>query len=133
MARLASLLVGFIALEHLWFLILEMFLWQHPAIIQAFRTTAAISRDTAILAANQGLYNGILAAGLLWSLLTTNAKEALHLKTFFLAAVLVAGLYGGLTAFPFILAVQALPAMLALILVRFVGSKGSRTTAGLTL
>jgi putative membrane protein len=116
--RLASILVGFVALEHLWFLILEMFLWQHPAVIQGFGTTAALSRDTAILAANQGLYNGILAAGLLWSLRTLHAAEARRLKTFFLSAIVVAGVYGGLTAFPFILAVQGLPAFAALILVR---------------
>lgn len=113
MKLLATVMTGLVALSHIWFLILEMFLWQQPIGINTFGTTPEFAEATATLAANQGLYNGFLAAGLIWALL---AKRA-DLKIFFLSCVLVAGTYGGLTAGITIMFVQGLPAFLALILV----------------
>ena len=110
----ANVLVAIVALEHLWFLVLEMFLWQTPIGLKTFRQTPEAARITAVLAANQGLYNGFLAAGLIWSLLVSNPTESFHLQTFFLACVLAAGIYGGVTASRSILFVQALPALLGL-------------------
>jgi putative membrane protein len=109
----APALVVFVALEHLWFLVLEMFLWEKPQGLKTFRNTKEKARETAVLAANQGLYNGFLAAGLLWGLVAGRRD----LKIFFLACVIVAGVYGGLTAKMSILYVQALPGLLALLAV----------------
>jgi len=107
-----DLLIALIALLHLYFLVLEMFLWTTPTGLRVFGMSPEKAEASRVLAANQGLYNGFLAAGLLWSLLATEASSAL--KLFFLACVLVAGLYGGLTASRKILMVQALPAAIAL-------------------
>jgi putative membrane protein len=111
----ANVLVAIIALEHVWFLVLEMFLWQKPLGLKTFRQTPETARITAVLAANQGLYNGFLAAGLVWSLLVESPTESFRLQTFFLACVTVAGVYGGLTASRSILFLQALPALLGLV------------------
>jgi putative membrane protein len=111
----ANVLVAIVALEHLWFLVLEMFLWQKPLGLKTFRQTPEAARITAVLAANQGLYNGFLAAGLVWSLLAPSPTLAFQLQTFFLACVTVAGLYGGFTASRSILFVQALPGLLGLV------------------
>ena len=111
----ANVLVAIVALEHAWFLVLEMFLWQKPLGLKTFRQTPETARITAVLAKNQGLYNGFLAAGLVWSLLVTSPTESFRLQTFFLACVSVAGIYGGLTASRSILFVQALPGLLGLV------------------
>lgn len=105
--------VALVALLHLGFLVLEMFLWTTPLGQQAFRRTAEQQRESAVLAKNQGLYNGFLAAGLLWSIVAKPDLE-LPLRHFFLGCVLVAGLYGAATASRAILWIQALPAAIAL-------------------
>jgi putative membrane protein len=116
MRVLLNALTGLIAALHLWFLTLEMFLWQTPLGLKTFHRTAEQAHDSAVLAANQGLYNGFLTAGLVWSLLISEPQWALRVRAFFLGCVLVAGIYGGLTAQRTILFVQALPALVALIL-----------------
>ena len=113
MATAAAILTAIIALLHLWFLVLEMFLWTRPSGRRAFGLTAEFAEQSKVLAANQGLYNGFLAAGLAWGL-WLGGSEGLHVKTFFLGCVLVAGLYGGLTATRKVLWIQAAPAALAL-------------------
>lgn len=110
----ANTLVALIALAHVWFLVLEMFLWQKPLGLKTFQQTPEMAASTAVLAANQGLYNGFLVAGLVWSL-TLPSPFALSVKTFFLACVLVAGVYGGATAKRTILYIQGLPAAIALL------------------
>lgn len=109
---LASLLIGAIAAIHVYILVLEMFLWDKPAGRRAFGTTAEFAQQTRTLAANQGLYNGFLAAGLAWGL--SKGAQGVEIQCFFLACVLVAGLYGAATASRKILYIQALPAALAL-------------------
>lgn len=106
-------LVLLIAALHIYFLMLEMFWWETPRAMKAFGTTGEFAKSSKVLAANQGLYNGFLAAGLLWGL----ARGTLEFKLFFLVCVLVAGLYGAATASRKILFIQALPAALALIFV----------------
>jgi putative membrane protein len=115
MSILAKILIALIALEHIYFLVLEMFLWTTPRTRAAFGMSAEQAEQSRVLAANQGLYNGFLAAGLVWSLLAPVAAYATQLALFFLACVLVAGLYGGATANKRIWYVQALPAAVALI------------------
>ena len=114
MSILAKILIALIALEHIYILVLEMFLWTTPRGRKAFGMTPEFAEQTRVLAANQGLYNGFLAAGLIWSLLAP-ATYATPLALFFLACVLIAGLYGGATANKRIWYVQALPAAIALI------------------
>ena len=112
MKKAASALVAFVALEHIYILVLEMFLWTKPAGLRAFGLTQEFAEQTAVLAANQGLYNGFLAAGLIWGLI---AKEnAFSIRVFFLGCVIVAGVFGGITAKTSILYIQALPAAIAL-------------------
>jgi putative membrane protein len=101
-----------VALLHLWFLVLEMFLWTKPAGLRVFRNSPEKAEATRVLAANQGLYNGFLAAGLAWGLLA----GAPAFKVFFLACVIVAGAYGAWTVSRRILWVQAAPAAAALVL-----------------
>lgn len=113
---MTTLLVGAIALEHLSFLVLEMFFWQKPLGLRVFGNSREDAARSAVLAANQGLYNGFLAAGLIWSLLTQDPAFARALQLFFLSCVAVAGVFGGLTAKRSILLVQAAPALLALAL-----------------
>lgn len=115
MIWITRLLVGFVALQHLGFLVLEMFFWTEPVGMRTFGTTEAFARDSAVLAANQGLYNGFLAAGLIWGLLRGN--EGRHLLVFFLLCVITAGVFGGLTVKPTIFLVQGVPAIVALTLV----------------
>ena len=113
MKKLAAALVALVAIEHLYILVLEMFLWTKPAGLRAFGLTQEFAEQTAVLAANQGLYNGFLAAGLIWGLLR---KEAgVPVQVFFLCCVIVAGIFGAVTAKPSILIVQAAPAMVALL------------------
>jgi putative membrane protein len=113
MRIIALLLVAIVALGHVGFLVLEMFLWTDPVGHRIFGTTPEFAAQSAVLAANQGLYNGFLAAGLLWGLVAGRRD----LKIFFLACVIVAGVYGGLTAKMSILYVQAVPGLLALLAV----------------
>ncbi len=109
-------LVGLVAFLHIYFLILEMFLWTKPKGLRIFRMTLAQAQDRAVLAANQGLYNGFLAAGLIWSLLQPDPEFALQLEVFFLSCVLVAALYGGYSVGRKILFIQGFPALLALVM-----------------
>lgn len=111
MQTVAIVLVALVALLHLYILVLEMFLWRTKA-RAAFKMSAEQAEATANLAANQGLYNGFLAAGLLWSLLS--GPELLPRATFFLLCVAAAGLYGAATVGIRILFVQTVPAALAL-------------------
>ena len=117
MVWIANALVALVALLHVYFLILEMFLWTRPLGLKTFRNTQEKANDSAVLAANQGLYNGFLAAGLVWGLLQPNVAFAFQIKVFFLLCVIVAGLYGAASVSRKILFVQAVPAVLALILV----------------
>ncbi len=117
MSIAANIVIAVVALLHLWFLILEMFLWTKPSGRRAFGTTAEFAEQSKALAANQGLYNGFLAAGLAWGLWPGSGAAGFYLKVFFLSCVLVAGLFGGLTASRKILWIQALPAAVALVLV----------------
>jgi putative membrane protein len=113
MKKLATALVAFVAIEHLYILVLEMFLWTKPAGLEAFGLTQDFAEQTAVLAANQGLYNGFLAAGLIWSLI--RKEDGFSFRVFFLGCVIVAGIFGAITAKPSILYVQAAPALAALI------------------
>ena len=117
MSLIASIVVALVALLHCYFLVLEMFLWDKPAGLRAFGQTPASAAATKVLAANQGLYNGFLAAGLLWGLWL--GPEGFGVKGLFLLCVLIAGLYGAVTASRKILYVQALPAALGLVLIFF--------------
>ena len=112
MKIIANGLVGIVALEHVGFLILEMFLWTTPFVTGLFGKTPEFARDTAAMAANQGLYNGFLAAGLAWGLIIDSGQ----VKLFFLLCVIVAGVFGGITVIPSVALVQALPAAIALVL-----------------
>lgn len=112
---LASVVVGLVALLHLYFLVLEMFLWTRPLGLKTFRNSPEKAETTRVLAANQGLYNGFLAAGLIWGLLLGAAGQ--HIQLFFLGCVVVAGVYGAYSVSPRILWVQAAPAAVALGLV----------------
>jgi putative membrane protein len=110
---LAAVLVALVAALHLGFLVLEMFLWTKPAGRQVFRTEAAFAEESKVLAANQGLYNGFLAAGLVWGLVA----DRTDVQVFFLVCVIVAGAYGAATVNKRILVVQAVPALVALVAV----------------
>ena len=115
MKMLGSALVLLVALEHVYFLYLEMFLWTKSKGLKIFGNTAERAEASKVLAANQGLYNGFLAAGLLWGLAYPNPAAGLHIQMFFLACVVVAGIYGGLTVKPRIMYLQAGPALLGLL------------------
>ncbi len=117
MSKLAAAVVTLVALLHVYFLVLEMFLWQTPFGMRTFGTTPEVAAAFAVLAANQGLYNGFLAAGLLWALVSYGVVRGRAILTFFLLCVGVAGVYGGATANLRILFVQAVPAAIALTLV----------------
>lgn len=112
MVTAAQILTAIVALLHFYFLVLEMFLWTTPFGQKTFRRSAAQQEETKVLAANQGLYNGFLAAGLIWSAYAP--AEAFEIRLFFLVCVVIAGIYGGLTASRSILFVQALPGAAAL-------------------
>ena len=112
MKKATDVLIGLIALEHIWFLVLEMFLWTKPIGMETFGLTAEFAQQSASLAANQGLYNGFLAAGLIWGLL--KKADGFSIKVFFLSCVLVAGVFGAVTAKATILYIQGVPAMFAL-------------------
>jgi putative membrane protein len=114
MTMLTQVVVALVAVLHLYFLTLEMFLWTRPAGRRAFGTTPEFAEASKVLAANQGLYNGFLAAGLLWGLSLGGTGHAV--LTFFLVCVAIAGVYGALTVSRKILFVQAVPALLGLAL-----------------
>jgi putative membrane protein len=116
MAMTANVVVALVAALHLYFLVLEMFLWTKPLGLKTFRNSPEKAADSAVLAANQGLYNGFLAAGLIWGLFHPNAAFAFEIKIFFLLCVIAAGLYGAATVSRRILLVQAAPAAIGLIL-----------------
>lgn len=114
METIAKILVALVALEHVYILYLEMFAWTSPRTRRSFGTTEEFAQASKSLAANQGLYNGFLAAGLGWSLIYPDPVVGEHISIFFLACVLVAAVYGGLTAKRSILIIQGLPALIAL-------------------
>ena len=116
MSAIANALVALVAALHVYFLILEMFLWTKPLGLRIFRNSPEKAADSAVLAANQGLYNGFLAAGLVWGLVQPNITFAFQFKVFFLACVIAAGIYGAATVSRRILLVQAAPAAIALLL-----------------
>jgi putative membrane protein len=116
MIWIANVLVALVAALHVYFLVLEMFLWTRPLGLKTFRNSPEKAQDSAVLAANQGLYNGFLAAGLIWGLLQGVPGFAFEIEVFFLLCVIVAGVYGAATVSRRILYVQAAPAALALIL-----------------
>jgi putative membrane protein len=109
---IGNLLTGLVALIHIYILVLEMFLWDKPQGRRAFGTTEEFARESKVLAANQGLYNGFLAAGLIWGIWLGAAGDPV--KTFFLLCVAVAGLFGAATVNMRILFVQTVPAVIAL-------------------
>lgn len=113
MNLLANTLIFLVAISHIGILILEMFFWNHPIGQKIFSMTPEIAASSSVLAMNQGLYNGFLAAGLFWGLL----KKRLDIKVFFLCCIVIAGIFGGITAKTSILFTQGLPALLAFILV----------------
>ena len=119
MSIVAAVLVAIVALLHSYFLVLEMFLWEKPVGLKTFRNTPEKAALTAVLAKNQGLYNGFLVAGLVWGLILSaqGAPEARSIETFFLGCVVVAGAYGAMTVSPRIFYVQATPAFLGLVAV----------------
>ncbi len=121
MSIVATVLVTIVAAVHVWFMLLEMVLWQKPLGLRTFRLTPEQAKLTAALAANQGLYNGFLVAGLVIGLVAPQ-PSAFHFKLFFLTCVIIAGLFGAATVSRRILLIQALPGALALGAVLLAGS-----------
>jgi putative membrane protein len=117
METISKILVAVVALEHLYILYLEMFLWTKPTGLKAFGTTPEVAESSKTLAANQGLYNGFLAAGLFWSIVYPDPAIGRQIAMFFLGCVIVAAVYGGITVSRRILMVQGLPALIALVAV----------------
>lgn len=113
MKLLANVFTAFVAISHVGILILEMFFWNHPIGQRIFSMTPEVAASSEVLAMNQGLYNGFLAAGLFWGLM----RDRADIKIFFLSCVVIAGLFGGITAKTSILFTQGLPALIALVLV----------------
>jgi putative membrane protein len=109
----AEIVIALVAALHIYFLVLEMFLWRTAFGRRTFATTPEFAQATAALAANQGLYNGFLAAGLVWALVWYGIGSGRAILTFFLACIVVAGIYGGVTVSRRILIVQAVPAVIA--------------------
>jgi putative membrane protein len=117
LAIAAAVMVTIVAALHVYFLVLEMFLWRTPFGLRTFRMTKEAADTSAVLAANQGLYNGFLAAGLLWALVAYGVTGGRPILTFFLLCVIVAGIYGAATVNRRIALIQSLPAAIALTLV----------------
>ena len=111
----ALMIVGLVALIHAYILVLEMFLWTKPKGLKTFRNTPEKAEATKVLAANQGLYNGFLSAGLLWGLFHPNAALGWQIQFFFLVCVVVAGVFGAATVNKRIFWIQGFPAVLGLI------------------
>ncbi|MBY0518102.1 MAG: DUF1304 domain-containing protein [Bacteriovoracaceae bacterium] len=116
---LSKIVVGFVVLQHIGFLVLEMFLWTHPYGLKIFRQTLEQAEQSKVLAANQGLYNGFLAAGLFWSLIHSQPEASRQISMFFLGCVFVAGVFGGFSVSPRIFLIQAGPALVGLALLYF--------------
>jgi len=116
MASAINAIVGLVAFLHFYFLVLEMFFWTKPRGLRIFGNTLEKAKDSAVLAANQGLYNGFLGVGLIWSLIQPNPNFAFQTKVFFLSCVVIAGIYGAYSVSKRILFIQAAPAAIALIL-----------------
>lgn len=121
METLAKVLVALVAIEHIYILILEMFLWTKPRTIKVFGLTPEFAKKTKALAANQGLYNGFLAAGLFWGLSHNNLAVGFQLQVFFLLCIIIAAIYGSLTVNKSIILIQGLPAIVALMALMFGG------------
>ena len=117
MDTISKILVAVVAIEHLYILYLEMFLWTTPQGMKSFGTTKEQAESSKVLAANQGLYNGFLAVGLIWGIVNPDPVVGHQVQIFFLVCVVVAGIYGGTTVKRSILMIQALPALIALIAV----------------
>jgi putative membrane protein len=120
METLANIAIGFVAFLHALFLVLEMFLWKRPTGRRIFGLSREMAEATASLAANQGLYNGFLAAGLVWGLMA--GPDGFWIKVFFSSCVVIAGLFGAATANRSILWIQALPGAVALVLIWLSGT-----------
>jgi putative membrane protein len=114
---IANILTGLVALIHVYILVLEMFLWDTPRGRKAFGTTEEFAKASKVLAANQGLYNGFLAAGLVWGIWLGEAGDPI--KLFFLLCVAIAGLYGAMTVGMRIVLIQTVPAVIAMLAVWF--------------
>jgi putative membrane protein len=119
MKTIGAILIALVALEHLYFLWLEMFAWETKGKEVFKMLPQNLFKPTKILAANQGLYNGFLAAGLIWTLFITNDLWSFYISVFFLSCISIAGIYGALTASKRIFYVQALPAIITLVLIHF--------------
>ncbi len=116
MELLVKILISVVAVLHFGFLVLEMFLWTKPIGLKIFRQKPEVAESSRVLAANQGLYNGFLAAGLIWGLLHPVPEAGVQIQLFFLGCVGIAGIYGAATVNKRIFFVQALPALIALVL-----------------
>lgn len=116
----ANILTALVAVLHFGILVLEMFFWNHPVGQRIFGMSPEVAASSAVLAANQGLYNGFLAAGLIWGLIS----DRRDVKIFFLVCIVIAGIFGGLTAKTSIIFTQALPALIAFVFV--VSTKSSK-------
>lgn len=119
MHYISLILVALVAIEHLYILVLEMFLWHRPRTLQIFGIPKEEGELLKVMAANQGLYNGFLAAGLFWGLLHSNESLGQQIQVFFLLCVIVAAIYGGFTVKKTIWGIQGLPALLALSVVLY--------------
>jgi putative membrane protein len=115
MKIVANVLVSFLLLEHVYIYVIEVFFWNTPFGHRTFMLTPEFAAASQALAVNQGVYNGFLAAGLLWGFLTSEKKQALQIKLFFTSCIFIAGIVGGATALPKIYFIQALPALLTII------------------
>ncbi|WP_127718207.1 DUF1304 domain-containing protein [Halobacteriovorax sp. HLS] len=114
--QIASIILcAIVALLHIYFLVLEMFLWDKPKGLKVFNNTLEKAKQTKVLAANQGLYNGFLAAGLIYGILL-GGEVGLHFRAFFLGCVIVAGIYGGYSVNKRIFIIQSIPAILGIVL-----------------
>lgn len=113
---IATIFIVIIVVLHLWFCVLEMFFWTKPLGLKIFKMSHDVARQSAKLAANQGVYNAFLSAGLFWGLLSSDSAQSLQIKTFFLGCIIIAGIYGGWSVSRKILFIQGLPAAIALIL-----------------
>lgn len=119
MEKIANILTGVVAGLHLCFMIIEMFLWQTDFSLKAFGMTPEVAAHSAVLAQNQGLYNGFLACGLIWTFFIPEFKTQASTRTFFLICIVIAGIFGAITAKFSIFFTQSLPALLALLAVRW--------------
>lgn len=125
MHLVSKILIGLVALEHLYILVLEAFFWTSPRALKVFGMTLEVAEASEALAINQGIYNGFLMAGLVWALMHANKVFARQIATFFLSCVVVAAIAGGIIAKPSIFLVQGAPAILALLSLWLMAAKPS--------